>query len=227
MIIGLSGKALVGKDTVADYLLDRYGWNRKVSFAHNLKTSCSILFGLTWEQVSTQDGKKTPLDKPVVVTEHEIRSVIEWMRKTHTVNLNDKDYSHLLGVELETPRDILQFVGTDIMRYYVDDYHCEVVFKKLDTQDKVVITDVRFPNEAVKVLESGGYLIRIERPLILREIYGAVPNTAHYSEIALDDWDNWSYRLKNDGEHLSNLYSIVDEMVVSLEVNNDTDHKKA
>jgi len=54
-IIGLAGPAGSGKDTVADYLCERYAL-RKYSFASPLKMACREMFGLTDLQLS--DEKK-------------------------------------------------------------------------------------------------------------------------------------------------------------------------
>ena len=50
MIIGLSGKKRVGKDTVADYLVSKYGFI-KYSFADPIKAVAKILFGFSENQL--------------------------------------------------------------------------------------------------------------------------------------------------------------------------------
>lgn len=50
MIIGLSGKAKSGKDTLADYLVQNYGFI-KVAFADELKLMCASNFNLSNEQL--------------------------------------------------------------------------------------------------------------------------------------------------------------------------------
>lgn len=50
MIIGLSAKAKSGKDTLADYLVQNYGYI-KVAFADELKTMCSVDFDLSKKQL--------------------------------------------------------------------------------------------------------------------------------------------------------------------------------
>ena len=212
MILGLSGKALAGKDTVADYLIDHYFWTRKTGFATNLKLACMEVFNLTEFQVFEQAGKSAKLDTAVVVDVDMLVSLLNWMGKTHEVSLNDRDYSHIVGENLHTPRDILQFVGTEVMRYYASDYHMEVVFRSVDRSENVIITDVRFPNEAQSILDNGGKLVRISRPDRLREKYGASINSTHASEIALDGWSTWSHVIDNSSEKLSVLFNKTDKL---------------
>jgi hypothetical protein len=57
-IIGLIGKAKSGKDTAAQHLVNNWNFKR-VAFADKLKEICMDLFGLTEQQVNTQEGKES------------------------------------------------------------------------------------------------------------------------------------------------------------------------
>lgn len=57
--------------------------------------------------------------------------------------------------------------------------------------EKTVITDVRYPNEAQRINDLGGAVIRIERP-------GVGPANGHISEVALDGW-SFDYIVANNG----------------------------
>ena len=67
----------------------------------------------------------------------------------------------------KTPREILQFVGTEICRHISEAYHAEVLIRQILEEPNVnwIITDARFPNEraALKKL-FGAMLVRIKRP---------------------------------------------------------------
>lgn len=218
MILGLSGKALSGKDTTADYLIEGFGWTKKVGFATNLKKACQDIFNLSESQVLTQEGKNALLEEPVVFSEKHLYCIIEWMRSTHDVAAAGKEYNHILGHTMYRPRDILQYVGTEVMRYYAPDYHAEVIFRSVKESEKIIITDVRFPNEADFILSSGGILVRVERPENLRASCGAVIDSSHPSEVSLDDWSQWSYVIYNNSRHLGDLYKSIDNMVNTLEI---------
>jgi len=58
MILGLVGKAQSGKDTVADYLVEKHGFVR-LAFADVLKDSCAQLFMLAPHQLNSSKGKAT------------------------------------------------------------------------------------------------------------------------------------------------------------------------
>lgn len=57
-IIGLSGFSGSGKDTVADYLVENFGYT-KFAFAKPLKMLCGFLFGWTQEQLADGTFKET------------------------------------------------------------------------------------------------------------------------------------------------------------------------
>jgi len=57
------------------------------------------------------------------------------------------------------------------------------------TADRVVIDDMRFPNEAQFLAGRGAYLVRLQRLGFER---GELPGWDDESETALDGWANWS-----------------------------------
>lgn len=63
--------------------------------------------------------------------------------------------------------------------------------EKLQGLKKVVIDDVRFPNEVAMIQRLGGRVIRIDRP--------GPDESTHASEIILDTFDGWDGVIVNDG----------------------------
>jgi len=64
----------------------------------------------------------------------------------------------------KTPRSIMQWFGTDVMRnQFADDFWIERMSRVLKDHSGgiVVITDVRFPNEAETIIKNGGKLLHI------------------------------------------------------------------
>jgi hypothetical protein len=66
------------------------------------------------------------------------------------------------------------------------------VFGSLNPGIDYCIPDMRFPNEAQRVVDNGGLTIRINR-------CGIVPVNNHPGEIALDGWD-FDYVVENDSD---------------------------
>lgn len=187
MIIGLSGYAKSGKDTVAEMIqeIQPNEWQIK-KFSGKLKVIASLLTGIPVDKFEDQNFKQSTLSS-------------EW-DQLYTA-FGDEDISEPMSV-----RVFLQRLGTDAVRdglhhnawvnALMADYHTEEKEERLGAYTKIVtppsnwiITDCRFPNEAQAIKDKGGVIIRIDRP-------GIKPVNAHPSETALDNWD-FDYKIAN------------------------------
>lgn len=151
-LVGICGKAGVGKDTLAVPFHD-YGF-RQFSFAHPLKMAVEFLFGISGYSINDRELKDS--------TNH---------------------FWH------KSPREMLQFVGTDICReYFGPDFwirrmELEFILHFNTPQGvRAVISDVRFTNEAEWILAAGGKLIYLTRP----SLSGTVGIPSHPSEAGID-----------------------------------------
>jgi hypothetical protein len=155
MIIGLSGYAQTGKDTVAKYLIEEHGY-RRVAFADKIREALYRL-----DPILT-DIPEIPRAGLASAVDH-----IGW---------------ETLKQHSEQARGLLQRFGTEVGReMFGDNFWVDQAIKGVSKFDKVVFTDIRYPNEykAVKLIE--GKIIRIVKPSI-------TAINGHTSESALDDY---------------------------------------
>ena len=153
MIIGLSGYARSGKDTVAGMLIGIHGYER-VAFADKIR-----------ELLYTMDPLIMHGDIPF-----RLQDIIE-----------SKGWEDA-KTEYPEIRRLLQDLGVG-GRELIDDYlWVNAALKQFDDNDKVVVTDVRFKNEASMIKLLGGHIWRINR-------ISVGPANDHISEIDLDDWE--------------------------------------
>ena len=138
---GIVGWINSGKDTVAERLVNHYGFQR-LSFAGPLKDAVSDIFG--WDR-NLLEGN-TPASR-------------RW-RETR-----DEWWSRRLDNPLLTPRWVLQNWGTEVLRrgFHEDIWVASLENKLRKTDDDVVISDCRFPNEIRAIRKQGGYVIRVTR----------------------------------------------------------------
>lgn len=173
-ILGLSGWARNGKDTVADHLISKYGYKR-VSFAAPMK-----------EALYRLNPKITINDVP-------------GLSVRLGVDLYGWDELKAHGPEV---RGLLQRFGTEVGReMFGEDFWVNAAIDSIPDGSRVVISDVRYPNEADAVKKLGGKVWRVVRPG-----YGAAND--HASEHALNDY-NFDYIIDNNAS-VGTLYDSVD-----------------
>ncbi len=162
-IVGIMGKAGVGKDTMADYLVGGFNFV-KIGMADPLKRICREVFDFSEQQLWGPSAER-----------------------------NRPDYRYLRGKHLDedemvpqylTPRLALQTLGTEWGRAMYEnvwvDHAIRSAKKVLEgewnyTQREgltghakftgVVIPDVRFINEVEAIVTAGGIVVRIKREI--------------------------------------------------------------
>lgn len=141
MIIGIAGFQGSGKDTIADYLCNIYGFKRD-SFAATLKDAVAAVFG--WDR-ELLEGRTT-----------ESRA---WRESV------DAWWANRLNMPELTPRLVLQLWGTEVARksFHDDTWIASLENKLARAHNDIVITDVRFPNEIKAIKRAGGVVIRVKR----------------------------------------------------------------
>jgi len=162
IIIGITGKKFNGKDTLGNYL-SKYGYKR-LAFADPLKEVLRTVFHFNDEQLYGEDKEKPD------------------------------PYWKI------PPRSIMQFVGTDLFRHQIskilpnigNNIWIEVVKRqivelwKTNPKQKIVLTDLRFPNEINLIKELNGTIIRVKRNIDKNDNDFVV---VHESETYIDKLD--------------------------------------
>ena len=141
MIIGICGVIGSGKDTVADYLTNFHEFRRE-SFANSLKDAVAQVFG--WDRTMLEGRTK---------------QAREWREQV------DPWWSDRLKMPELTPRWVLQHWGTEVCRHgFHDDIWIASLENKLrHSEDDVVISDCRFPNEIAAIRRANGLVVRVIR----------------------------------------------------------------
>jgi hypothetical protein len=169
-LIGLCGYAGSGKDEAAKGLVAD-GWER-VALADAVREALLALDPVTPTLWTTDP----PSDN--------------WSYH-HPISRDVKEYGW--GDVKKSPyaRQLLQRMGTEAGRdIHGQDCWVNIARRKiLATTSDVVVTDIRFANEAAMIRELGGALIRVERP-------GVGPVNEHVSEVMPFEAD---HTLLNDG----------------------------
>lgn len=156
MIIGLSGRKCSGKGEIANVLVKNFKFKR-LYMAIPLKKIISELVG--FEVNEKQETKTAIVDK--VLDENDIKLISQRIGVDENFIRTETQ-----GVTFHTVRDMLQIIGTDVIRKYNPLWHINEVMKLIDNKSSYVIDDIRFPNEKKAIEEQGGDTWFIVRPLI-------------------------------------------------------------
>jgi hypothetical protein len=165
MIITVSGLAGTGKDTFADVLVKKHNF-RKIALADSLRKICSEVFEIPMEMFLDRDKKDSPMQNSITATGLNVTMLTVKANEKAGIPHKEIVYPSELKVELKTPRDVLKWAGTEVIRRYCgEDIWIEIAKNKIrQLQGRVVISDARFENERRTFKELGATLVLIKRP---------------------------------------------------------------
>ena len=138
-IIAICGAKRSGKDTCASILEKEYGYTH-IKIAKKLKDVCKVLFNFSDEQL-----------------ENDLKEI------------EDKKWN-------TSPRKVMQFLGTEIMQYEIQSilpnigrkFWINSLLSSISSQDKYVISDLRFLHEFEEIKKLGGLIIRMENDNLIQ-----------------------------------------------------------
>lgn len=209
MIIGIVGFIGSGKGTVGNHLVEKHQYSA-TSFAKTLKDATAAIFN--WPRDLLEGD--TPQSR-------------EWRETV------DPWWSKKFGRPI-TPRWVLQYIGTDVMRMHFNSniWIWSVEKQIVESGKNIVITDVRFPNEIDLIHKLGGRIVWVRKSQ-LPEWYDLAraandPMFLHAPEahdevtklgVHPSEWE-WvgcdvDYTIYNDGT-LEQLYENVDQCLKEL-----------
>lgn len=184
MIIGISGKAQAGKDTVCKmivYTIWYYTFSQRLKpFGIDHYKECVIYYDTLLHNIGYQHTFFAKALKSCL-------SIILNKDLDKFENISFKN-SRIDWLNNMTVRELLQKFGTAIRNEVCDDFWVKVCLKNC-TED-CIISDVRFESEAKGIRDINGIIIRINRD-------GAGAGN-HISETALDNYC-FDYIIDNNG----------------------------
>lgn len=203
MIVGICGLIGSGKDTIADYLVNLHQFRRE-SFARSLKDAVAAVFG--WDRDMLEGRTKQSR---------------EWREQV------DFWWSNRLGMKI-TPRWVLQNWGTEVCRqgFHDDIWIASLENKLRNSQDNVVISDCRFPNEINAIKKSNGIIVWVQRgelpdwyDIALDANQGSVKALNYIQELGIHPsewkWIGTEFDIIIDNNSsLNNLYNQIESIIL-------------
>lgn len=171
-LIGLSGPAGAGKDTIADYLVETYGFT-KFSFSDALYEEVAKAFGINKSVLYHRETKETPLI--CLKADRCEDPVFQQLMLEQFYDYDPRTPADNLFTEC-SPRQVLQWWGTEYRRKQDPDYWLKKAaqfveaYLALAAEDPakprsgLVNCSVRFPNERAFVESRSGEVWHVTRP---------------------------------------------------------------
>lgn len=169
-LIGLSGYAQTGKDTVGEILVRDHGYR--------LVSPSNVLREFLYAQELFLHGGPDEFGgwQPPTF----LNTVVD----THGWEMARRLYPEIRVLQQKTGTE----AGREVLHY---DVWLAAMADRFMPGAPHVSASVRFHNEAQFVLDRGGIVVRVNRP-------GVEPVNAHASDTMMDDW-NFDYVIDNDG----------------------------
>lgn len=156
MLIGLTGRAGAGKDSVAA-ILCAAGYH-SIAFADALRTEVAAAWSIDERLLTERSQKEVPVDALCVGRANNGN----WLRYA---TMRDRPLSL---IEPRSPRWALQqwgeFRRSAEPSYWVRHVSYWVQYRRQHGQRYLVVTDVRYRNELQMLQGLGGHLVRVHRP---------------------------------------------------------------
>jgi hypothetical protein len=149
-LIGLTGYAQSGKDTLASILVEKYGYSR-IAFADKIR---DFLYGINPMVGCSPTGYL-----------QDLVNLVGWDKAKQEPQV----------------RRLLQDLGISARDLISEDIWVTAALSSVDKDQRVVITDVRFENEAATIKSMGGQIWRVKRT-------GVGPVNNHVSESEMDGY---------------------------------------
>lgn len=186
-IIGFAGRKRAGKTCLSKYLCEKHN-GTVITVADALKHLCCDLCGfkdieeLNYYKDNGTSYSFNPNKAPVWA-----KIICEQVFGEYTENHYNKVLELLSEIYTYNVRELLQFIGTDIIRKYRPNWHVDKMIEAINnaTTELICVDDVRFPNERDAVEKLGGTVFFVVRP----DLRIGVSN--HVSEVSLT-WSDFN-----------------------------------
>lgn len=141
-VFGLIGAKGAGK-TTAYTAIAEIADVQEITLASKLKDVSAEVFQVKRDWFDSHQFKEKDLEDPIYLDGPKIKHIFS----LYGVEADyDKFVRPHVGKVLLSPRQIAQYIGTEVLRTYMEDIHCFAAAAQVK-KEVGVVTDMRFPNE--------------------------------------------------------------------------------
>lgn len=145
-LIAFCGAKESGKSTSATLFKDLIGQpTQEVAFAGHLKVVCAQVFEIDIKNFLEPSLKERELSEYKRLTKERVEEIFKLFDIVDYTY--DKHVRPHTGQVFDTPRKILQYVGTEVLHPIDPLIHVKVTLSKINPDVITLVTDLRFPTE--------------------------------------------------------------------------------
>lgn len=143
-ILAFTGVKFSGKTTAFNVIRDEVPGVIEIQLAKKLKDECARSFKIERDLFDDPKLKEVALEMPIYLDADNVSEVIRAYGIEPNYDLHVRPH---IGMVLESPRRVAQYIGTEVLRNVSEDIHCIGATMNLPESGVFVVTDMRFPNE--------------------------------------------------------------------------------
>lgn len=195
-LIAFAGRKRSGKTCLAK-LLQQEENAIIITIADYLKHLCCDLMDMSYQELLEKKDNGYTFD---IVPNQRWFNLISKRTNIDVDNIKNE----LEDKHIKTIRELLQVVGTDVIRKYNENWHVNKMIEEIQSysEDKlIVIDDVRFPNEKNAIFSLSGETFFIIRPNMLE-----VSNHASETSLKWQDFDEKHIIINDTTEEIYKLH---------------------
>lgn len=194
-VLAFCGSKGSGKDTSCNIFKTFYhGEVEEIALAKHLKIVATEVFNMDMKNFLDPSLKEVELETFIVINQSHLENVFKLFNVEYKVNTHLRTH---VGKVIETPRKLLQFIGTDVLHPIDPLVHSKFVLSQKSNDKLTIITDLRFVVEFEYFKEKLGkdftpiYVKRSEAEIIAE-------NDLHVSEREVQLFKNKCFTLPNE-----------------------------
>lgn len=207
-ILGIAGRCRSGKGSLAD-ICEKHGYKR-LYFALPLKNMCADFLQISVDELNRLKNEKIELNVDLMDDAVDFFSNETDIQKETVEKV-------IKGKRIRDVRDMLQFIGTDLIRAYNMNWHVNKIRQMIEPDKKYVIEDIRFSNEKQMVEDMGGDNWFVVRPNI--------DNVSHHISEESLRWQDFGDKVIINNKSLEYLEMTWENFLLNYEKSNDVREK--
>lgn len=204
-IVAFCGAKFSGKSTSATIFQEMIGTQtEEIAIAGHLKEVCARIFNIPLNDFLDPAKKELELETYVVLDGAQLTSVL------NQFGIETVDYGKVIrphvGRIIQTPRKLLQYIGTEVLHPVDPLIHVKNALAKKNPEKLTLITDLRFPAEFEHFVATATEAIPF-MPVYVKNTAAEVQADAdgHASEMGYKQFVNRCSKIDNEAKNIPNL----------------------